>query len=116
MWAGLINGDANGEQTLAGISSLALNLYVRKKHGQTRTCNPNLRCMECWRNGWWDSRNIRCYWLIGPISTRGDAIRYYTCHWSEWISVNSLHSQASATPRALGEVRLARSQAMSANW
>jgi hypothetical protein len=30
---------------------------------------------------------------------------------SEWMSVNSLHPQASATPRVLGEVRLARSQA-----
>jgi hypothetical protein len=30
---------------------------------------------------------------------------------SDWISVNSLHPQATATPSVLGEVRLARSQA-----
>jgi len=30
---------------------------------------------------------------------------------SDWVSVKSLHPQATATPRVLGEVRLARSQA-----
>ena len=30
---------------------------------------------------------------------------------SEWMSVKALHPQAAATPRVLGEVRLARSQA-----
>ncbi len=30
---------------------------------------------------------------------------------SDWISVNSLHPQATATPKAIGEVELARSQA-----
>ncbi len=70
-------------------------------------CRPILVTDAGFKTPWFQAVEAWGWYWVSPVSER----RYVKVgSESEWTSVKSLYPQATATPRVLGEVRLARSQ------